>query len=189
MITPRPVPADALAALAELVEARSGLRFVGGRYGELAIKLERAFVESECATWQEYQTLVSNGALFEQLVETLTIGETYFYRHRPYFEMLEREVLPEIVAKRRDSKRLRVWCAGCATGEEAYSLAIAVRSMLPDIDAWQVTVLATDLNRGYLARAEAGVYGEWSFRDTDPAFRTANFVAEGKRFRVRPELR
>jgi len=113
------------------------------------------FVESECATWQEYQTLVSNGALFEQLVETLTIGETYFYRHRPYFEMLEREVLPEIIAKRRDSKRLRVWCAGCATGEEAYSLAIAVRGLLPDIDAWQVTVLATDLNRGYLARAEA----------------------------------
>jgi chemotaxis protein methyltransferase CheR len=189
VINPETVPADALAALAELVEARSGLRFVGGRYGELATKLERAFVESECATWQEYQTLVSNGARFEQLVETLTIGETYFYRHRPYFDMLEREVLPEIVARRRDFKRLRVWCAGCATGEEAYSLAIAVRGVLPDINDWQVTVLATDLNRGYLARAEAGVYGEWSFRDTDSAFRMANFVADGKRYRVRPELR
>jgi chemotaxis protein methyltransferase CheR len=82
-----------------------------------------------------------------------------------------------------------VWCAGCATGEEAYSLAIAVRSVLPDVDTWQVTVLATDLNRGYLARAEAGLYGDWSLRDTDSAFKMANFTAEGKRFRVRPELR
>jgi chemotaxis protein methyltransferase CheR len=123
------------------------------------------------------------------LVETLTIGETYFYRHRPYFDVLERDLLPEIIARRRDSKRLRLWCAGCATGEEAYSLAIALRGILPDIDEWQVTVLATDLNRAYLARAEAGLYGEWSFRETDPAFKLANFVAEGSRYRVRPELR
>src|SRR3981081_3556323 len=133
MITPDAVPADALAALAALIEARSGLRFVGGRYGELGTKLARAFAESECATWPAYQAQVTTGAGFEQLVETLTVGETYFYRHRPYFDMLEREILPEIIAKRRDSKRLRVWCAGCATGEEAYSLAIAVRGMLPDI--------------------------------------------------------
>ena len=188
-MTPETVPADALAALAALVEARSGLRFVGGRYSELATKVARAFVESECATWPEYQAQVTDGALFEQLVEALTIGETYFFRHRPYFDMLEREVLPEIIARRQDSKRLRIWCAGCATGEEAYSLAIAVRSVLPDVHDWQVTLLATDLNRAFLARAEAGVYGEWSFRETDPAFKAANFLAEGRRYRIRPEVR
>jgi len=189
VITPETVPADALAALSALIEARSGLRYTGGRSGELATKLARAFAESECATWPEYQARVTSGALFEQLVEMLTVGETYFYRHRPYFEMLEREILPEIVARRRDSKRLRLWCAGCATGEEAYSLAIAVRGVLPDVDDWQVTLLATDLNRAFLARAEGGVYGEWSFRETDPAFRAANFVADGPRWRVRPEVR
>jgi len=189
VITPETVPADALAALAALVEARSGLRFVGGRSDELATKVARAFAESECATWPEYQAHVTSGALFEQLVETLTIGETYFYRHRPYFDMLEREILPEIVARRRASRRLRLWCAGCATGEEAYSLAIAVRGMLPDVDDWQVTLLATDLNRAFLARAKTGVYGEWSFRETDPAFKAANFLVDGSRWRVRPEVR
>jgi chemotaxis protein methyltransferase CheR len=183
------VPSDTLAALATLVEARSGLRFAGGRYNELGTRVARAFVESECATWAEYQAQVTGGALFEQLVEALTIGETYFYRHRPYFDMLERTVLPEIIARRQDSRRLRIWCAGCATGEEAYSLAIAVRGVLPDAQNWQVTLLATDLNRSFLARAEAGLYGEWSFRDTEPAFKTANFVAEGRRYRIRPELR
>src|SRR6202035_3236803 len=105
-MTPEPVPADTLAALATLVEARSGLRFVGGRSSELATKVARAFVESECATWPEYQAQVTEGALFEHLVEALTIGETYFYRHRPYFDMLERTVLPEIIARRQDSRRL-----------------------------------------------------------------------------------
>ncbi|HLZ31835.1 MAG TPA: CheR family methyltransferase [Chloroflexota bacterium] len=189
MMTPETVPADALASLAALVEARSGLRFVSGRYTELATKVARAFVESECSTWLEYQTQVTDGALFDQLVEALTIGETYFFRHRPYFDMLEREVLPEIVARRQGAKRLRIWCAGCATGEEAYSLAIVVRRVLPDVHDWRVSLLATDLNRAFLARAEAGLYGEWSFRETDAAFRAANFVAEGRRYRIRPELR
>jgi chemotaxis protein methyltransferase CheR len=188
-VTPETVPADVLAALAALVETRSGLRFVGGRHGELATKVARAFVESECASWPEYQAQVTDGALFEQLVEALTIGETYFFRHRSYFDMLERDVLPEIVARRRDSKRIRIWCAGCATGEEAYSLAIAVQRVLPDVHEWQVTLLATDLNRAFLARAQAGVYGEWSFRETDPEFKAANFLAEGRRYRVRPEIR
>jgi chemotaxis protein methyltransferase CheR len=191
VITPETVPADALVGLATLIETRSGLRFVGGRAGELGTKLARAFAESECATWPEYQAFVSTGPGFAQLVETLTVGETYFYRHRPYFDMLEREILPEIIARRRDTKRLRLWCAGCATGEEAYSLAIAVRSVLPDLDDWQVTLMATDLNRGFLARAEAGVYGEWSFRETDASFKTANFtqLPDARRFQVRPELR
>jgi chemotaxis protein methyltransferase CheR len=189
MIAPETVPADVVAALSALVEARAGLRFVGGRSDELATKLQRAYAESNCATWHEYQAQVTSGALFEQLIETLTIGETYFYRHRPYFELLEREILPEIVKRRRAAKRLRLWCAGCATGEEAYSLAIAVRGALPDIDEWQVSLVATDLNRAYLARAEKGVYGEWSFRETDPSFRAASFVADGPRWRVRPEVR
>ena len=189
MIAPDTVPADTLAAIGLLVEARSGLRFVGGRADELATKLARAFAESECRTWPEYQVQVSSGAMFEQLIERLTIGETYFYRHRPYFDMLEREILPEIVARRRASKRLRLWVAGCATGEEAYSLAIAVRAVLPDVDDWQISLVATDLNRAYLARAEKGGYGEWSFRETDPSFKADNFVAEGPRWQIRPEVR
>jgi chemotaxis methyl-accepting protein methylase len=93
------VPADTLAALATLVEARSGLRFAGGRYSELGTRVARAFIESECATWTEYQAQVTGGALFEQLVEALTIVESYFYRPGPYFDMVERTILPEIIAR------------------------------------------------------------------------------------------
>jgi chemotaxis protein methyltransferase CheR len=192
MIVSETIPANMLASLASLVEARSGLRFVEGRRSELATKLARAFAESGCETWQAYLALLSsptNRDLLDELVEMLTVGETYFYRHRPYFQLLEQEVLPEIIARRCATKQLRVWCAGCATGEEAYSLAIAIGRVLPDMEDWQVTILATDLNRRFLARAEAGVYTEWSFRETDAKFKTAHFIAEGRRYRVRSELR
>jgi len=127
--------------------------------------------------------------LLEDLIEALTIGETYFFRHRSYFDMLEKRVLPELIAERRKTRQLRIWCAGCATGEEAYSLAILVSRLLPDPDAWQVSILATDLNGTFLARADAGLYSEWSFRETDAAFREAHFTAEGTRYRIRGEFR
>src|SRR5438128_7053742 len=113
------MPPSALERLSELVEARAGLYFAGSRRTELTSKAAQAFAQSGCATWEAYLTLLcttSGRPLFEQLVEGLTVGETYFFRHRPYFDVLEREVLPQLIAKRRATRQLRLWCAGCATG-------------------------------------------------------------------------
>lgn len=186
------VPHEAVNVLAHLVETYSGLRFHGSRRTELASKASRAFAESGCATWEVYLARLSNpvdGAPLAHLLETLTVGETYFFRHRAYFDLLEQQVLPEIIARRRETRQLRLWCAGCATGEEAYSLAILVWHLLPDIESWRISILGTDLNRAFLARAETAVYGEWSFRETDETFKAKHFTREGKRYRLRPELR
>src|SRR2546430_14176592 len=86
----------------------------------------------------------------ETFVAELTIGETYFFRHRPQFEALERAIVPDLIARRAGERRLRVWSAGCATGEEPYSLAIMLDRLLPDRNSWNVTILATDINRGSL---------------------------------------
>lgn len=192
MTAPAAASPEVLGRLAELVEARSGMRFTGPRSAELVSKAAQAFATSGCATWQVYLERLSHpvgSGLLGQLVEALTVGETYFYRHRSYFDELERVVLPELIERRRQSRWLRLWSAGCATGEEAYSLAILVHRLLPDIDDWQVSILATDLNRTFLARAEAGVYSNWSFRETDVSFKQAHFVADGQRHRIRPEYR
>lgn len=186
------IPPAILVAVAELIEARTGLCFVDGRRSELASKVTRAYRESRCATWDSYVAhLVSQAGspLLRQLIESLTVGETYFFRHRAYFEVLQRDVLPALIARRQATRQLRFWCAGCATGEEAYSLAILVRGLLPDCDGWQVSILATDLNRSFLAQAEAGIYGDWSFRETDERFKLDNFTREGNRYRIRPEIR
>ncbi|MGH7352060.1 MAG: CheR family methyltransferase, partial [Candidatus Methylomirabilales bacterium] len=83
-----------------------------------------------------------------RLAGELTVGETYFFRDYACFDALEREILPTLIATRRAEgiPRLRLWSAGCATGEEPYSLAILIDRLLPDRSEWTVTVLATDIN-------------------------------------------
>jgi chemotaxis protein methyltransferase CheR len=102
------------------------------------------------------------------LVSHLTVGETYFFRDRKLFRVLEQYALPELIGMRRETgKSLRIWSAGCCTGEEPYSAAILLCKLLPDIEHWNASVLATDINRQFLRVAAEGQYGLWSFRD-DP---------------------
>lgn len=125
------------------------------------------------------------------LARHLSIGETYFFRDPALFEALQTHVLPELIAARREtSKHLRLWSAGCASGEEAYSLAIMLHRMLPDIRDWNISILATDINPNALSQAEDGVYGEWSFRNAPPWLRTEYFTSAGTgRYRIREDLK
>ena len=105
----------------------------------------------------------------EALVKNLTIGETYFFRDKKLFQHLRDQLLPDLIRARRISgKYLRIWSAACSTGEEAYSLAILINFLLPDLIDWDVTILASDINPGSLYNAEKGVYSRWSFREESP---------------------
>lgn len=102
-----------------------------------------------------------------RLTENLTIGETYFYRDTLFFDRLEQKIVTrDFAASSIDNKRLRIWCAGCSTGEEPYSVAIALRRCLLGLDQWKVSIMATDLNSRSLEKARRGVYGNWSFRNS-----------------------
>ncbi len=133
---------------------------------------------------------LSNEVL-RKLARHLTIGETYFFRERPSFNALAAHVLPLLIHhKRGGDRRLRLWSAACSTGEEAYSLAMLVQQVLPDWQDWNVSILGTDINPHFLRKAEAGVYGEWSFRDCPRDLRERFFSPVGdRRHRVRAELR
>ncbi|MBI4560528.1 MAG: hypothetical protein HY724_00680 [Candidatus Rokubacteria bacterium] len=93
-----------------------------------------------------------------------------FLQGRPTFEALEQRVLPDLIAARRSAGilRFRFWSAGCATGEEPYSLAILLDRLLPDSSDWALTILATDINPEALEAAQRGRYRQWSLRDTPP---------------------
>ncbi len=108
---------------------------------------------------------------WQQIVNVVTVGETYFFRNQYQFDALRTAILPALVDERRKAgfKQLRLWSAGCAGGEEPYSLAILLRDMLPDIDSWSITILATDINAASLEHARAGLYRAWSFRSETPA--------------------
>ncbi|HET6585740.1 MAG TPA: CheR family methyltransferase, partial [Nannocystaceae bacterium] len=113
-----------------------------------------------------------------KLAEELTIGETYFFRNIEQFRAFEEVVLPARMAARDGSRTLRILSAGCASGEEPYSLAMSVRQSLPPTAGWNVEVRAIDINSAFLERARRGRYTAWSMRQT-PAdaqarwFRTA----------------
>ncbi|MBI5502897.1 MAG: chemotaxis protein CheR [Deltaproteobacteria bacterium] len=121
----------------------------------------------------------------------LTIGETYFFREPAALDALAAEVLPGLIARRRTSGRvLRLWSAACCTGEEAYSLAILLRRLLPDIGDWSVTILATDVNPGFLRRAVEATYRAWSFRALPEGVGGAWFIERGHGERtVRDDVR
>jgi len=102
----------------------------------------------------------------EVLARFLTIGETYFLRDPESYRVLEEELLPALVyARRKGEKTLRIWSAGCSSGEEAYSIAILLERLIPDLASWDVRLCATDVNEAALAKARLGVYGKWSFRN------------------------
>jgi len=153
------VPADQ-ARFGDLVRQASGIEVPEVRQTELERALRQAMLESGASDLDAlYEHLAgsSGRATLDTLVEALTIGETHFFRNRPQFEALAGHILPELIARRRASRQLRLWSAGCASGEEPYSLAILLEQLLPDLADWQVLILATDLNRQALAKAERGV--------------------------------
>ncbi|MBI3629991.1 MAG: tetratricopeptide repeat protein [Candidatus Rokubacteria bacterium] len=136
---------------------------------------------SPAATAPEYlgwlESLPDGHPEWKRLAGHLTVGETYFFRDGPCFRALREHVLAPLVAARRAAgiRRLRLWSAGCATGEEAYSLAIVLDDCLPEWSLWAVTILATDINAAALETARCGVYREWSFRQTPPWLRDRYF--------------
>jgi chemotaxis protein methyltransferase CheR len=178
-----------------IVARRLGLHFPMARVGELRRAFTDAALELGLGTAEACaQRLVAGDlgpAELDVIASHLTIGETYFFRGDETFKALADHVLPGLIRARRGrEQRLRLWSAGCCTGEEAYSLAILLRQLLPDIQDWHITLLATDINPKFLAKAAEAVYGQWSFRGTPEAFRARYFSrATDGRYALAPEIK
>jgi chemotaxis protein methyltransferase CheR len=128
-----------------------------------------------------------------QLLNEITIGETCLFRSQPQLDALRKVILPEIVAERAKqiAKRLRIWSAGCSTGEESYTLAM---NMLEEsgglLKGWTIEIIATDLNDRSVETAKAGVYGDYALRSTTDYFKRKYFQpADEKKLQVRPEVK
>jgi len=124
----------------------------------------------------------------EEVVERVTTNETYFFREMNQLSALAEEILPEIHERRPRGRRMTIWSAGCATGEEAYTVAILIlESGL--FGEWDVRVFGNDISRRVLTVARKGAYGRSSFRATDERYLRRYFKqAEGK-FQVRDEVK
>jgi len=177
----------------ELVRERAGLHLPESRLSDLERAVGRATAEGNLPDADALYRLLRRGKgpsdTFDALMSALNVGETYFFRDAGQIEALEREILPELIARRSPQRRLRIWSAACSSGEEAYTLAILASRLLPDLPEWEVLVLGTDLNARSLDLARRGVYGAWSFRAVPPLVRATHFIQRGDRFEVGPRIR
>ena len=185
-----------LAQLTAFLANKLGLNFPPDRWPDLKRALEPIALEMGFDGVESYATWVVRAPLsqaqLDALAAQLTVGETYFFREPRAFDVLREHLIPELVARRRGpaAGHLRIWSAGCCTGEEAYSLAVFFRRFCPELREWRISILGTDLNPQFLRKAREGVYREWSFRAAPPWLKSEYFVPRGTdEFELRPEIR
>lgn len=128
---------------------------------------------------------------YESLLERLLTQETSFFRYPGVYEAFEKRVLPELHVKKfwRNPRTLRVWSAGCSTGEEPYSIAITIADAVPYADAWNVEILASDLGRNALKHAERGIYTGRSIASVGKKQLATYFTRVVDGYQVKPRLR
>ncbi|MDH5426609.1 MAG: chemotaxis protein CheR [Nitrospirota bacterium] len=128
-------------------------------------------------------------AEWEHLLSRLTNGETFFFRDSGQIALLRDHILPELIGRRNATKTLRVWSAGCSTGEETYSLAMLVDQLLPDRHDWDISILGTDINVRALHHAQRGQYGQWAFRKIDPVLQQRYFTQTASQWILEDSIR
>ncbi len=129
-------------------------------------------------------------ALLQAVIDAMTTNETFFFRDRAPFEQFQRELLPELMAKRKDKRRLRIWCTACSTGQEPYSLAMLLEEESPKLEGWSVDILATDLSETALTAARKGVYSQFEVqRGLSTARLLRHFHQHDGNWRVNDRLR
>lgn len=125
------------------------------------------------------------------ITSEFTIGETYFFRDKLVFDELQQNLLPKIIKSRRETEKyIRIWSAACSTGEEIYSIAILLSILIPDLENWNITLLATDINVHSLAKLKEGIYGDWSFRNVPEHIKSKYFnKIEKNKFQIHEKFR
>jgi len=148
------------------------------------------------AGFDTLETLISrlrrkdSEALVTEVVEAMTTRETLFYRDRTPFQLFRETVLPALLAARASRRHIRIWCAACSTGQEAYSLAMALREMDVALRGWRIDILATDLSADALSRAREGAYSQFEVQRGLPILLLIKyFTQEGERWRISPLIR
>jgi len=176
-----------------IVTRRLGLQYEDGKLDYLAEVVRQRMELVGSARFASYlERLTSSpraSVELRALAEQLTVNETFFFRNADNFRAFAEIVLPERIRAKTQERRLRILSAGCASGEEPYSLAVFVREALPDLGSWDVKIIGIDVNPAALAKATQARYSAWSLRATSEDSKRRYFQADGLDFMLVPQSR
>ncbi len=189
-----PLSPEDFALFQELLTETSGLFFEESRNQTLHLALWQRLQHRGYDSYREYYNLLKfhpEGRLeIRELLDLITIGETYFFRNKAQFDVLMRFVLPEIMQQKADScnKSIRAWSAGCSGGDETYSIAMAMMEVVPSYQDWRISILGTDINRNGLACAKEAIYGEKHIAHLPKEYLGKYFKAGGSTYRLNAKV-
>ncbi len=175
-----------------LIEQRSAILFDASRERFFSTRIREYIEEKELAGGTElFEQVKSSSTEYEALLERLLTQETSFFRYPAVYDALEKRILPEVQERKfwQNPRALRIWSAGCSTGEEAYSIAITLCDALKFVEAWEIEILATDISRRALRHAERGLYSKRSLQDVSLGQVDTHFTSTKHGFQVRPRIR
>ncbi len=138
--------------------------------------------------YQMLQETETDSPIWDDLIEELTVGETYFFRDENQVKALREHLLPRIIEAHQYDRRIRIWSAGCASGEEPYTVSMLLMELIPDMDPWNIFILGTDINKQVLKKARRARYRSWSFRQTDPLMKDRYFRYLGEEYEALPKV-
>ncbi|MGJ3240142.1 MAG: CheR family methyltransferase [Anaerolineae bacterium] len=173
-----PISEQQLKQAIDLIESRLGLSATTLRRIGLGDLLEQISGGEAMHLLQTLRASDEHSIIWQRLIHALTIGETYFLRDKEHFRILREIILPRLILERRQQNdlRLTIWCLGCSTGEEAYSVATTLYEVLPDLHKWRINLVATDINQHAIKLAKQGIYRDWSFRQTPDHYQQRYFT-------------
>lgn len=166
--------------VAAVVRAVAGISLSEGKIALVEARLTKRLRALGLTGYRDYCALIEGDheagrAEREELITAITTNVTQFFREPHHFEILRSRVLPPLIDRAERGGRVRIWSAGCSTGQEPYSIALTILGLAPDIGRWDLRILATDLDRAVLATAKRGVYPAASLDAVPAALRRPHF--------------
>ncbi len=187
------IPDKMLDELSKLITTHIGLHFPEKKWNALNKGIQSVINDLDTDIHQLFQNLYSSPPkeIVDALTNRLTIGETYFLRDKNFFQILQDHILRGIIEHpKRKIKKIIFWSAGCATGEEPYSIAILIDQMAPVLKNWDITIIGSDINPNALNKARKGIYSNWSLRGTPEKIIKKYFTPTDRNyFEIAPHIR
>ena len=184
--------AEQFSKLSKLIYKKLGLQFDEKKLYFLNKRVERRIADLGLNDADEYLFQIgycdANGDEMQALANLVTTNETYMFREFEQLAGFADVCLPELIAAKQKTKdrRIRIWCAGCSSGEEAYTLAIIIREVFPDSRNWDIKITATDIDENVLKLARSAVYGERSVKNVPDTY-SKHLIPTVTGFRIAPE--